>query len=115
MSGKRSASSSVTGAKIQRAKTEITEDAKQQSLQKYIYYGLGNNCLSETTKANAQLLKDEWKKAKSLSEDAGVKFALKFFETKKSKDFAWAKNYVETYKVQEKSIQGVKETYLTPF
>ena len=96
-------------SKKARTRTEEAENKRQHTT--YLGYQMSAKCKNEDSKAEAQSMHKEYH---SLDADMANKFATKFMDTKKSKDFTWHKNFLETLTSSKEDQHQIKENYLTP-
>ena len=100
--------------RLQQADAEVGEQGEvevaQQSLRNYITYN--KNSKDIFTKKMTQALQQQYKSVKGDPQMA-AKFALRFMETKKTKDFSWVKNFKETYRADKEEKTSKNEAYMT--
>ena len=87
-----------------------SEAVAQQSLRNYITYNKKSK--DGFTKDTVQALEEQYKKVKG-DHQMAAKFALRFMETKKTKDFSWVKNFKETYRADKDEKTSMNEAYMT--
>ena len=92
------------------AAEQNTSNKKQ--LSNFIQYGGSDRCKNGEAKATATALMTEYQKCSGGMAD---KFAQKFMDTKKSKDFTWIKSFTESFSASKEEDCNIKENYLTPF
>jgi len=105
MASKKRPASAATSAAQQN-----TNNKKHLSM--FIQYNGSDKCKSESAKADATALMTEYQKCRGGMAD---KFAQKFMDTKKSKDFTWIKSFTESFSAAKEEDCNIKENYLTPF
>ena len=101
---KRPASAAASAAE------QNTQNKKQLAM--FIQYNGSDRCKNEASKADAAALMTEYQKCRGGMAD---KFAQKFMDTKKSKDFTWIKSFTESFSASKEEDCNIKENYLTPF
>ena len=82
----------------------------QRSLRNYITYNKKSK--DPVTKKTVQALEQQYQKLKK-DQQMAAKFALRFMETKRTKDFSWVKNFKETFRAERDEKTSMNEAYMT--
>ena len=107
MTKRGSSSQSSSSSKLDEP-AQKTRDAKKH-LSDYLSYACAKGKCPEE-QALAVSMKREYD---SLDKDTASQFAVKFMETKKTKDFSWHKGFKESLSATKNEVTEVKENYMT--
>ena len=92
-----------------RVRSDEAENKRQ--LTTYLGYQLSEKCKTGSAKDQAKSMQKTYE---SLDGEMANKFAQKFMDTRKSKDFTWHKTFNETFTSNREEDHKIKENYLTP-
>ena len=91
-------------------KTKEDVEAAKSNLRAFVSYAKKSN--DPQTKETAIQMEQQFKSLKN-DDDMSAKFAMRFMETKKTKDFSWVKNFKESYNSTKDEETKMNESYLT--